>query len=119
MRADEGHAREKRKREVHDVAGGWGGHDEDRTIMDVMCEEPDAMPDQNADRDIAESSYAELEECSPKVERPSCVDLSLDQEPDHEAIYDDLISTMLEHDEVGKARLDEMEALRKMDEPSG
>lgn len=72
------------------------------------------VPDRNAERDITEYLDAELEECAPKVERPSWAELTLEQEPEHEAIYDDLIGKMLEYDEAAEARFDEIEALRRM-----
>lgn len=65
-RAD-GHAREKRKREVSDE----GHQNEDRMIMDLAREEPHAGADQHTERDIAEYLSVELAECAPMVERPS------------------------------------------------
>ena len=113
MEVDEEKQRVKRKRDPGDE-GDDSRHDEDRVIMEVMCEDPEqVIEEKEVEQDIENYRDASLEEYPPRSERPSWADQTLEPE-EQEVVYDDLTGKVLEYAEVIKARLNEIEALKKM-----
>ena len=105
--------REKRKREGDDPGDEERMSDE-RLVMEVMCEQPVVEAEPDWETDVKSYQEAELEEKPWHEGHGNWADMSEEDQADQEVIYDDLTGRILKYEHVIRARLDEIEALKKM-----